>query len=148
MDYQDEIISGIAEIACKRISSKVVRELQKMTEDLLSGDDSGLINIWDEVCVQVQAQHSIHWGIYLDVIESIIYEKLEKLDSMTKQAIWLQTADARSWQDECNENERGEIPAFLASEISYYILNKYILNAAANWTNKRIEEYIDRGYDW
>lgn len=47
MWYKDRIIRVFAKTACKKISSRVIRELQDMTEEMLSGDDSGLENIWE-----------------------------------------------------------------------------------------------------
>ena len=49
----DKILAEIARKACERISRKVILAIQKMTEGRLSGDDSGLKNLWDEVCCQV-----------------------------------------------------------------------------------------------
>lgn len=120
----------------------------KMTDDLLSGDDTGLKNIWDEVCVQVRYQHSIYWGVYLDVIDGFIYDEIKTLDSNTKQAIWLQTDEGRNWVEDYEgcDGEREETPYINEGDIIEYIRQCYILSAADNWTNKRIEKYLDMGY--
>ncbi|MBS3948993.1 MAG: hypothetical protein KGZ57_11990 [Dethiobacter sp.] len=55
MNYKDKIISDIAESACEIIAKKVIRKLQQL-KDMLSGDDTPLKNVWDEICVQVQGE--------------------------------------------------------------------------------------------
>jgi len=60
MDYRDNLIEEIASIESKRIVRRVIQFLQQMTEGRLSGDDSGLRNVWDEVCVQVRGQESVY----------------------------------------------------------------------------------------
>ena len=39
MNYKDKIISVISDRACKSITEKVVRKLQKVKEDLQTGED-------------------------------------------------------------------------------------------------------------
>ena len=91
MNCQDKIISDLAYTACENISRTVIRSLTKMTDGMQSGDGTFLKNIWDEVCVQVQAEESVMWDSYVDTIEVLILDKLAGLDATTKQAIWLQT---------------------------------------------------------
>jgi len=55
-----------------------------MTEHLLSGDDTGLKNTWDEICVQVRHEHSVYWRFYLIQIKSMISDELVKIDAITK----------------------------------------------------------------
>jgi hypothetical protein len=138
MDYRDRIIVRIAEQECKRISRKVVLALQKMTDGMQSGDDSGLKNIWDEICVQVQSEQSIMWNLYEDLISDIIAWEVEKLGDVHKQAIWLQTSEGIYWDD-----DKKPIP-YVDQDITDYIFRSYVLNAAADWKNRRIEAYLDR----
>ncbi len=84
INYKDKIISGISENVCKKVSAKVIRILQKMTEGLLTGDDTPLKNIWDEICVQVQDQESCYWDNYLETISTFIETEVTKLNNTTK----------------------------------------------------------------
>lgn len=161
IDYRDEIITSIAETACNKLTKKVIRELQGMTKDLLSGEDSGLKNIWDEICVQVRFEHSIYWGVYLNVIETIIGSELDKRDLTIRTAIWLQSDEGRTWAEEEDDyqdykedpdyheyrNRESTKPDVNDFETSYYILHNYVLSAADNWTNKRIEDYLSSYYE-
>jgi hypothetical protein len=36
--------------------------------DTLSGDDSELKTTWDEICAQVQYEHSIFWETYDEIV--------------------------------------------------------------------------------
>ena len=97
MDERDRIIASIGQRECKRLANKVRRELQRMTAEMLSGDDTCLKNIWDEVCIQVQGEESFFWESYEDVIDRLIRSNVEKLTPDIRQAIWLQTDSGQSW---------------------------------------------------
>jgi len=115
-----------------------------MTEERQSGDDTVLDNVWDEVCVQVQRQESTMWEDYVDTIRQIIkVHGLPKLAPEEQQAIWLQTNSGLGWN---SDEETGEIPTD-DDDIVEYILNDYVLTAAADWKNSRIEKYIERSLD-
>ncbi len=141
MNYRDKIICDFAEAACNRISRKVIRSLTRMTNGMQSGDDTPLKNIWDEICVQAQDQDSVMWDAYSDTIHSLVLEEVTKLDTATKQAIWLQTDAGIDWSV---DNEDHEVPSN-CEEIAQYTLDTFVLAAAGNWTNKRIERYLQRG---
>ncbi|WP_080879233.1 hypothetical protein [Nitrospira sp. ND1] len=143
MNYRDNIIADLARSECETLSRKVIRSLTKMTDGMQSGDDTPLKNIWDEICVQVQGQESVMWDAYLDTIESLILGELVGLDSATKQAIWLQTDDGTDWSVE-NEDQDGQDVPIVCEDIAKYILDGFVLLAATNWTNKRIEKYLER----
>ena len=137
MDARDKIIWKLANRACNRISRRVIRTLQNMTEGMQSGNDSRLKNIWDEVCVQVQGQESMMWEAYLDTMRSVIVRALPQVDLEAKQAIWLQTSNGLDWE----ANEESEDTPADDDDIAEYILNEYVRSAAADWTNSRIEKY-------
>lgn len=147
MNYKDNIISAFSESACRIISGKVVRSLQKMTNCMMSGDDTPLNNIWDEICVQVQCEQSWMWDAYLDTISDYILIEVEKLDNHTKEAIWLQTEEGSDWEWEIEgDGEADSVDSvdFIEYDIVNHILYNFVLPTAANWTNKRIEKYLER----
>lgn len=146
MNYQDKIISDLAEATCKRLSRKVIRSLTKMTDWMQSGDDTPLKNIWDEVCVQVQGEQSVMWDAYLDTIQSLILGEVVALDVATQQAIWLQTDEGTDWSVDNEDQDGPEVP-IVCEDIAKYILDGFVLSAAADWTNKRIEKYLEREVD-
>jgi hypothetical protein len=147
MEYRDEIISCLANKACEAISGKVIQALTIMTEGMQSGDDSCLKNLWEEICVQVQGQESVFWDFYLEIIESFILKELSRLDTAAMRAIWLQTGQGIDWRYD-NEDENGEQNVPIASEeIVNYVMDSFVLSAAADQTNRRIEKYLEREHD-
>lgn len=145
MGYQDTLIRQIAERACARISGSTIRALQKLTDCRLSGDDTILKNIWDEVCVQMQSEESFAWDAYLETIKAHITYEVERLPRPEKEAIWLQTSQADDWDAEQEETPTS-VP-ICHDDITEYILNDYVLRKASDYQNKRIEKYLEQGYE-
>jgi len=97
MEDLKQIIASIAEQECTRIASRVARDLRRVTQGMQSGDGSGLANLWDEVCVQVQDQESVIWDHYLDIMREMIEKRVEPLNEALEKAIWLQTEAGFDW---------------------------------------------------
>jgi hypothetical protein len=57
------VVGALAEGVGQRITRKVIPTLQALTVTL-SGDDSGLETVWDEICAQVQTDESVFWNVY------------------------------------------------------------------------------------
>src|SRR5688500_13420926 len=129
MEYQDEIISGLANKACEAISGKVIRALTKMTDGMQSGDDSGLKNVWEEICVQVQGEESVFWEAYLETIESLILKEVSELDAATKQAIWLQSEQGIDWRYNNEDENSGEKVPIDTQDIAKYVMDTFVLSA-------------------
>lgn len=116
-----------------------------MTDCLLSGEDTPLKNIWDEICVQVQYEESFLWeDVYLEMIRSSVLYEVRKLEEEVRQAIWFQTDEGIYWDED--EEEQDEI-YFDDDKITDYILRDYLLRIASDWTNRRIDKFQNRGHD-
>lgn len=138
--FKDKIISKYANKACKKIAVSLIRRLQQMTGEKMSGDGSPLKNIWDEVCIQVQYEYSFYWDYYLLDMENYMSGEIEDLDRETKEAIWKQTRAGMEWEA---ENEDEEDLVYGEDDIIEYVLNEFVLSEAMNYTNKRIQKYVD-----
>jgi hypothetical protein len=57
MKTESQIVRKMADDACRTIAISIRRQMQRM-EPSLSSD---LGNAWNEVCIQVQGEESIHW---------------------------------------------------------------------------------------
>ena len=148
MNNQTQIVRKLLGKFSAQISQKVTRKcivgLQALT-DTLSGNDSQLTNVWDEICVQVQFQHSFYWDTYENIARDFVSSSIKTLTSHEKEAIWLQTEAGWEWL--YNEDSTGDdIPA-IEDEIIDYILNKHLLNEAGSWSNQRIRKYLDNATD-
>jgi len=113
-----------------------------MTEGMHSGSDSGLKNIWDEICVQLQGQESALREAYVDTVKDVIAKYLAKVNRETREAIWLQTDNGSEWEP----HEDEAIPAE-DGDTTEYILRDYVLSAASNWTNHRIQKFVAKSLE-
>lgn len=138
---ETNIIFELAHQAAKGVTRRVRRDLQKMKDGLLSGDDSGLRNAWDEICVQAQTEESYAWEAYEDTITGFIEGYVKKLPEYEQEALWLQTPEGSSWDSEDDHEDPYPVNE---SDISHYLLQEYLLNEAVNWENPRIRASVDR----
>lgn len=145
MGYQERMIRQLADRQCKRICHITIRSLQKLKDCMLSGDGTGLKNIWDEVCVQVQSEESYAWHAYLETIRVTIAYEVERLPRLEQEAIWLQTSQADDWDAE-QEDTPDSVPICL-DDITDHILQGYVLAKAEDYRNGRIERYLDQGHE-
>ncbi len=140
MTPYERIVADLARDVTRRVVGTIVRGLQRMTEDLTSGDDSGLANVWDEVCVQVQLEHSFLWSAYVQTVRSLIEQKVNGLAAFELWALWLQSVGGIDWS--CSdEGEEGRPPANV-DDVLPALMNE-VWSAAADWSNSRIRAHLD-----
>jgi len=140
MNHRERIIRELADQACQRVCHRVIRLLQGI-DGALSGDDSGLDNAWDEICVQVQDEQSFYWDTYLETIRDFVRRDVEALPPYELQAMWLQTEPGWNWSYDHTEDEK-ECPA-VSDDVAGYLIDNQILDKASNWSNRRIRRYIE-----
>lgn len=93
------IARELGEALSRRLVNACIRDLQRMRGDaLLSGEFSGLRNVWDEICVQQQWEHSFSWRAYQVAIEADLECRLEELQSYELDALWLLTREGDDLQ--------------------------------------------------
>lgn len=135
---QSLITRELGELLSQRLINGCIRDLQKMESSGLSGDDSDLQNIWDEICVQQQIEESIYWNAYLETIDCIIESRLDDLKPYELDAVWLLTSEGEDWKE---ENERETYPVSKMEVTAY--LQYELLNKANYWSNARIRKYSE-----
>jgi hypothetical protein len=136
------IVRNLAKQVCQQVTRKIIRDLQELKNGLLSGDDSGLTNAWEEICVQVQGQESVSWNAFDLTVRQSVSGEVAKLLPHEREAIWLQTPSGEDWDAE-DEKSRDEYPV-VVDEIVDYLTNEYIYPAAGDWSNKRIRKYVEQ----
>lgn len=152
MDWRDmrpdlsesRVLRNLAEVVCQRVERKVIRDLQELDNELQSGDDSGLTNTWEEICVQVQGEQSVLWNDFDLMARQVIQSEVAHLPEYEQEAIWLQTPEGEDWDCE-DENSRARNPV-AEDEIVDYLLSKYVYSAAGDWSNKKIRKFIEQSY--
>jgi len=81
-----KLLLELNRVHVEMIADKVIQELIGLNHKdfLLSGDDSGLKNVWEEICIQMQVQESFHWQAYDKTIKDFIASEFEKLQEPIK----------------------------------------------------------------
>ncbi len=80
MTPYEHIVGELAHNVRGRLTAAIVRKLQRLTgEHLTSGQDSGLTNVWDEVCVQVQLERSFLWYAYEQTVRTLVERQVGEL---------------------------------------------------------------------
>jgi hypothetical protein len=140
MDLLD-ITCKFGEDVGKLCAKRVVKTLSTMNEPLLSGDDSGLENMWEEVCVQVQLQHSFYWDTYAEMMEGMVEHEVSKLKPHQLKAAWLCTEPGSEWR--FTDEEEREDPCADPEEVAHWVYTEHLMSMADNFKNDRIQEYLD-----
>lgn len=138
---ESRIVAALAKATTDRIVRKVIAQLQRQTEGRQSGDDSGLANVWDEVCVQLQFQESIFWDVYVETVKQFLAGPVDDLADYELAAVWLQTPQGEDWLGE-EDGSRDADPVYWGDVVDY--LFEMLCEKAANWSNPRIRTYLDR----
>lgn len=148
LQFDEALASRLKEdLVCQAIKS-----LEEMGGDcLMSGEDSGLQSIWEEVCVQVQHEESFFWDTYVEVIEDFLTALVEGLSQKERLALWLSADAGCDWIADNEDDETdGAAPGVYVGDIVAE-LKSDLLSKAADFENERIERYFrqqDGDDDW
>jgi len=141
MTVERQLIRDVAETLGSQITDMVAEDLEKML-DGLSGS-SGLANVWEEICVQMQGEHSFFWKTYLETIETLVVGHVEELPLAMQRVLSMGTDVGDDWLDDPEED--GLVPIF-AGDIAA-MLTSDVLTLAANFESPSIERYKARRYE-
>lgn len=144
--YQS-LIRQYANVAADKVCDEVIEDLKQITTTL-SGDDSGLRNTWEEICVQVQGEESFFWDEYQTVMHDAILGAIVSVEQRDLASLWLQSEEGWSWrwdmenaEDDAVNAEVTEIP-FVQEEIAKHILQKHLIVRAEDYSNQRIAAFL------
>ncbi len=118
------------------ISDRVIADLHKLRDKdfLLSGDDSGLKSVWEEICAHAQGQESMYWDAYENTIENHISEEL-RLQPIEIMNLLMYVAEPD------RDYNRG-----VDEEVVKSILDQVVFKAS-NFTNRNIERYLNNDFE-
>ncbi len=138
-----ELLFDISNYYTKEIAKKVVRNMKLLKDEsmLLSGDDSGLKNVWEEYCVQIQGEESFYIHTYENIAAASIKEIYAKYPVPVKQAI--------NYMGSIDQSEETE-DSYNHDSFGIQETLKEVNRLAGNFENKRINNYLynDSGSDW
>lgn len=107
---------------------------------LLSGEDSGLTNAWEEICVQVRGEESFYWNFYIDVIDDFLAGALTSFSPDQLQALWLSTDNGWDWAYD-HQDEPGLTPPVDTADI-VADLRGMLMSDAEDYESENIYRYL------
>lgn len=141
----EKILSEQSDTVLEKCIKSLIREFQKIKRNsgmMQTSEDSGLENLWDEICVQTQYEYSFYWEAYVDYIRSSIEDKVNKMSEHEVLLIWFQTEDFFDLSfDADNEENKVNLIDYNLETVVNHIFNE-LLSESVNYTNARIEKYI------
>lgn len=149
MRVYSAIVEDVAKRATARAVRLVMRRMREVQDARLSGEDSELANAWEEVCVQVQGEHSFYWSAYLATMKQFAVEAADRMSYHDWCAVWLQTDDGRQWVSDIEsgvlsgDTDVDHLPRYCAEDVAVYITDA-TCDLAASWSNPRIRAYAER----
>jgi hypothetical protein len=116
---ESTIVQDLAESVCERVKTEVIRTLKGM-EGGLSGEESGLGSVWEEICVQLQYEESVCWDTYDMTVRETVQFVVEELPPFEREALWLLTDEGSDW--ECDDEEdRVSYPICIPDIVRYVV---------------------------
>ncbi|MGH8432980.1 MAG: hypothetical protein ACRERX_00535 [Pseudomonas sp.] len=140
MRIEQHIVASWAAKLSERAVNDVVLHLEGM-EATLSGD-SGLENVWEEVCAQVQREESIDWSIYEDIIVDLLHSVVKALDRDAQLALWAVTDAGWDYIYDHHADKNGAVGAPLDIGAIVAKLKEDVLSAAADYESPSLYRYI------
>lgn len=122
-------------------TQEVIAELQTMKDEMLSGD-SGLSNVWEEICAQVQGEQSFDWDSYEDVVETAVQGKVELLSREQQLAIWTLTDDGWNWVYDHFNDDDGENLAPMEMSAIVRLITDDVMSAASDFESKALYRFL------
>ena len=132
----------LGEREISNLCRKTMRALQRVPT-YHSGEDSGLANFWDEVCVQLQGEESTFWHSYQSLIASVSQKEASKYEHLDLRLMWLRTDAGMDWTIE--SDEPSEVVPFSEEDIAEEVSAR-LQSQAADWSNERIRRYLENSY--
>ncbi len=110
-----------------------------MHDCLLSGDDSVLNSVWEEICVQVQDELSYHWDAYDETAYRVVELEVLRLPLSIVRALWLDTMQGKEWL--CEEDDQGASAPYGVEDVVEHLMG-ILYSMASDWSNRRIRAYL------
>lgn len=144
MRIEQHVVNAWAGKLASRITKKTTTDLKKMnSKEMLSGDGSGLRNVWEEVCVQVQGEQSFYWDTYEETIDGLLARYVELLDQEERLALWLVTDEGWDYIYDHYADDGGVVDVPVLEDDIVRKLKDEIWSTAGCYTNSRIDNFIN-----
>ena len=131
-----------------RIARATARDLKLYRDNLLSGPDSGLRNVWDEICVQVQGERSFFWDAYRDMAMPHLAHHIDALPDVRRRLLWAGSPDGMMWIDEHEEAKYSppvpgdDVPTGDTDDVANWVFDCCLVPLADAYRSRRIERFF------
>lgn len=143
MHIERHIVTMLASKLSDNLFKDAIKELKEMSpQEMLSGEDSCLKNVWEEICVQVQDERSGFWDVYEETIDGLLAIKIEALDSNERLALWLTTDTGRDYIDDHHGDEKNTLDIPVDTYEIIVMLKDNLLSAAADYESSSISRFL------
>lgn len=131
-----------AELLAQALVSRAIEALEGMDSDAerLSGE-SGLSNVWEEICVQVQMEHSFYWETYVETMESLVGAYVEDLDRDARVALWKLTEQGEEYFDELDDEAPDPAHTPFSHDDICAMLMSRLMQVASDHESPRIDAF-------
>jgi hypothetical protein len=146
---QHRVAAGASQLSDKLIKDAIQRLEAMNSQELLSGD-SGLKNVWEEICVQVQGERSFFWEAYVETMEGLLGGYVEMLDANARLALWTLTESGQDYLEEHQADDEDGLDISVDIDEIVAMLMDGLLSAAANYESRSIRRFLQRheeGFD-
>lgn len=94
--HVDTLVRGLY----KQLAPKAVEKVKALpTRCRLSGDDSGLASVWEELKYQLRREESIFLDAYRNTIFALCLELVRELDQERRTLLWLWSDHCLAWEE-------------------------------------------------
>lgn len=147
MRIEQHLVAAWASQLSDKLIKDAIQSLEAMdSQEMLSGD-SGLKNVWEEICVQVQDEQSFFWETYVETIESLLAGYVEMLDANARLALWTLTESGQDYIDDCQTDDEAGLDIPVDADEIVSMLKDGLLSAAANHESRSISRFLQRHED-
>lgn len=147
MRIEQHLAAAWASQLSERLIKDAIQSLEEMdSQEMLSGD-SGLKNVWEEVCVQVQDEQSFFWETYVETMEGLLAGFVELLDANARLALWTLTESGREYIDDHQADDGAALDIPVDAVEIVAMLMDGLLSAAANHESPSISRFLQRHED-
>ncbi len=140
------VLLGMEDYHIRKVCNKLIRTLQGLKERYMQSNDTGLDNVWDEICVQVQFDYWIYWYAYEHTMAQLIKEAYNEIDPTISKFLSYMY-DSRNEDSEYEDFEKVRFSEYTPSISSFVnLIFENLIDIAGDYRNKRIEDYLSKKF--
>ena len=142
MRIESRIVAEWAIQLKKDAAVHIAKQLQRMGPEMMLSGDSGLKNVWEEFCVQVQQEQSVFYDFYLATIDELLEQYIQTLSRNAQLALWSETEQGWNWVYENYTDSDGDRNAPLDTSLVLDCLRDEVMTQALEYESQSIYKYI------